>query len=138
MSDEPRGKNEAPAFDPASLKQRLTPLAWHVTQEAGTERPFTGEFWDHFAPGSYACVVCGTELFEADDKFRSDCGWPSFSDVAAQGRITTHDDRTHGMHRIEVRCGTCGAHLGHVFPDGPEPTGLRYCINSVALTFEQE
>ncbi len=136
MSEDTR--TEPKAFDPASLKQRLTPLAWQVTQEAGTERPFTGEFWDHFSPGSYACVVCGTELFESDDKFHSDCGWPSFSEVADQGRITTHEDRSFGMRRIEVRCGTCDAHLGHVFPDGPGPKGLRYCINSVALTFKEE
>jgi len=120
-----------------NLKERLSPLAWHVTQEAGTERPFTGEFWDHFEPGRYDCIVCGTELFESDDKFHSNCGWPSFSEVAAQGRITTHEDRSHGMIRTEVRCANCGAHLGHVFPDGPGPKGLRYCINSAALTFDE-
>lgn len=118
------------------LKDRLTPLAWHVTQEAGTERPFTGEFWDHFADGRYDCVVCGAELFVSDDKFHSDCGWPSFSEVAAQERITTHEDLTFGMRRTEVRCASCGAHLGHVFPDGPGPKGLRYCINSAALSFK--
>lgn len=117
------------------LRQRLSPTAWRVTQEAGTEAPFTGEFWDHFAAGEYHCIVCGATLFEGQDKFHSSCGWPSFSEIAAQGRITTHEDRSHGMHRIEVRCATCGAHLGHVFPDGPAPTGLRYCINSAALTF---
>ncbi|MFA5551513.1 MAG: peptide-methionine (R)-S-oxide reductase MsrB [Trueperaceae bacterium] len=120
------------------LKQRLSHLAWHVTQEAGTERPFTGEFWDHFVAGNYDCVVCGATLFGSDDKFHSDCGWPSFSEVAAQGRITTHEDLSHGMRRTEVRCASCGAHLGHVFPDGPGPKGLRYCINSAALTFEGE
>lgn len=119
------------------LKERLSPLAWHVTQEAGTERPFTGEFWDHFAEGRYDCVVCGAKLFESDDKFHSDCGWPSFSEVAAQGRITTHEELSFGMRRTEVRCANCGAHLGHVFPDGPGPTGLRYCINSAALTFSE-
>ena len=119
------------------LKERLSSLAWHVTQEAGTERPFTGEFWDHFAQGRYDWVVCGTELFESTDKFHSDCGWPSFSEVADQGRITTHEDTSFGMRRTEVRCASCGAHLGHVFPDGPGPKGLRYCINSAALTFEE-
>ena len=119
------------------LKERLSSLAWHVTQEAGTERPFTGEFWDHFAQGRYDCVVCGTELFESEGKFHSDCGWPSFSEVADQGRITTHEDTSFGMRRTEVRCASCGAHLGHVFPDGPGPKGLRYCINSAALTFEE-
>lgn len=118
------------------LKDRLTPLAWHVTQEAGTERPFTGEFWDHFADGRYDCVVCGAELFDSGDKFHSDCGWPSFSEVAAQERIKTHEDLTFGMRRTEVRCASCGAHLGHVFPDGPGPKGLRYCINSAALSFK--
>lgn len=121
-----------------ALRDRLTPLAWRVTQEAGTEAPFTGEFWDHFAAGDYHCVVCGALLFESDAKFHSSCGWPSFSEIAAQGRVTSFEDFSHGMHRIEVRCATCGAHLGHVFPDGPEPTGLRYCINSVALTFEPD
>ncbi len=123
--------------NPDDLKQRLSPLAWHVTQEAGTERPFTGEFWDHFAPGSYDCVVCGVELFQSTDKFHSDCGWPSFSEVAEQGKITTHEDTSFGMRRTEVRCASCGAHLGHVFPDGPGPKGLRYCINSAALKFEE-
>lgn len=122
--------------DREHLKQRLSPLAWQVTQEAGTERPFTGEFWDHFAPGSYDCVVCGAQLFVSDDKFHSDCGWPSFSEVADQGRITTHEDHSFGMRRTEVRCANCDAHLGHVFPDGPGPKGLRYCINSAALTFD--
>lgn len=121
----------------ANLRQRLSPLEWHVTQEAGTERPFTGEFWDHFAPGSYDCIVCGSTLFESGDKFHSDCGWPSFSEVAAQGRITTHRDDSHGMLRTEVRCARCGAHLGHVFTDGPGPNGLRYCINSAALQFQE-
>lgn len=119
------------------LKERLSPLEWRVTQEAGTERPFTGEFWDHFEPGRYDCIVCGATLFESSDKFHSDCGWPSFSEVAAQGRINTFDDFSHGMHRTEVRCANCDAHLGHVFPDGPGPKGLRYCINSAALTFEE-
>ncbi|HRN18096.1 MAG: peptide-methionine (R)-S-oxide reductase MsrB [Truepera sp.] len=124
--------------DATPLRERLTPLAWRVTQEAGTEAPFTGAFWDHFAAGDYHCVVCGTQLFKSGDKFHSSCGWPSFSDVAAQGHVTTHEDLSHGMHRIEVNCAHCGAHLGHVFPDGPEPTGLRYCINSAALEFEPQ
>jgi len=122
--------------DSTQLRERLTPLAWRVTQEAGTEAPFTGTFWDHFAAGDYHCVVCGAQLFTSDDKFHSSCGWPSFSEVAAQEHITTREDTSHGMHRVEVNCANCGAHLGHVFPDGPGPKGLRYCINSAALGFE--
>lgn len=133
MSD-PKSDNTT---DLGALRQRLSDLAWRVTQEAGTERPFTGEFWDHFEPGSYNCIVCGAQLFESGGKFDSHCGWPSFYEVAQQGRITSHEDLSHGMRRTEVRCADCGAHLGHVFPDGPAPTGLRYCINSVALDFKE-
>ena len=118
------------------LKVRLSPIQWAVTQEAATERPFTGAYWDQHADGTYRCIVCGAVLFDAGQKFESGTGWPSFSDVAAQGRVTTTEDRTYGMVRTEVRCATCGAHLGHLFPDGPRPTGLRYCINSAALDFE--
>lgn len=118
------------------LRQRIGDLAWQVTQEAGTERPFAGEFWDHFEPGRYRCIVCGSELFDSATKFDAHCGWPSFSDVLDADRVKTREDLSHGMRRIEVRCANCGAHLGHVFPDGPRPTGQRYCINSAALDFE--
>lgn len=117
------------------LRDKLTPEQYHVTQECGTEPPFSGRYWNYFADGTYRCVVCGTTLFRSENKFASNCGWPSFEDVAAQGCIKTQEDYSHGMHRTEVLCGNCGAHLGHVFPDGPTPTGLRYCINSAAIDF---
>lgn len=116
---------------------RLSPLQYHVTQEAGTERAFTGIFWNHHGDGLYRCVVCTTPLFDSGTKFESGSGWPSFSDVIERGNVVTHEDGSLFMRRVEVRCATCGAHLGHVFPDGPRPTGLRYCINSAALDFQQ-
>ena len=117
------------------LKSLLTPVQYEVTQNAGTERPFTGEYWNVFDDGRYDCIVCGTHLFTSDTKFDAHCGWPSFYQAIDDSRVTFIEDRSHGMIRVEVRCSTCGAHLGHVFPDGPAPTGDRYCMNSASMRF---
>ncbi|MEY4916283.1 MAG: hypothetical protein RL616_196 [Verrucomicrobiota bacterium] len=114
-------------------RKLLTPEQYHVLREAGTERAFTGKYTDTKTPGEYRCAACGEILFKSDDKFDSHCGWPSFSEVAAQGKVFEHKDTSYGMIRTEVLCANCGSHLGHVFDDGPGPKGLRYCINSASI-----
>ena len=118
------------------LRKKLTPLQYQVTQEHGTERAFTGIYWDTKTPGVYRCVVCDAELFASDTKFDSGTGWPSFWAPLAGDRVKLHEDRSFFMRRVEVLCANCDAHLGHVFPDGPEPTGERYCLNSASLKLD--
>ena len=119
----------------AEWKARLTPEQYHVLREAGTERAFAGKYNDYKADGIYHCAACALELFDSADKYDSGSGWPSFTQPITPDAVTDHRDTSHGMIRIESRCGRCDSHLGHVFPDGPPPTGLRYCMNSVSLDF---
>jgi peptide-methionine (R)-S-oxide reductase len=119
----------------AEWREQLDPMQFQVARHAATERPFTGKYWDHWEAGKYNCVGCGTPLFESDTKFDAGCGWPSYWQPVNSEVIERVVDRSHGMVRVEVRCNKCGSHLGHVFEDGPAPTGERFCINSAAIDF---
>ena len=120
------------------IRERLTPLQYEVTQNAGTERAFSGEYWNEKAPGVYHCVVCDEPLFSSETKYDSRSGWPSFWEALDPSKVEMKEDRSHGMVRTEAVCARCGAHLGHVFPDGPQPTGDRFCMNSASLRLEKD
>lgn len=133
----PVGMADRPIPTDDELRQRLTSIQYEVTQHAATERPFSGEYWNVDDDGTYHCIVCDEPLFSSETKYDAGCGWPSFTDPLAQEKITRKTDRTLGMVRVETVCASCGAHLGHVFPDGPGPTGDRFCMNSASLKLER-
>jgi peptide-methionine (R)-S-oxide reductase len=143
------GQNNSPQNQPKNMsdkiekseeewKKVLDPLQYEVLREKGTERPYSGKYYLHTEKGMYTCAGCGAELFRSDTKFDAGCGWPSFSDVVDSSKVVYTRDTSHGMIRTEITCAKCGGHLGHVFDDGPAPTGLRYCINSVSIDFKKD
>jgi peptide-methionine (R)-S-oxide reductase len=137
MSDEKHGDYKVQKSD-AEWRAQLDPTQYQVARHAATERPFSGKYWNHFENGQYNCIGCGIPLFEAHTKFDAGCGWPSYYEPINSEVIERVVDRSHGMTRVEVRCNNCGSHLGHVFEDGPAPTGDRYCINSAAIDFKPQ
>jgi len=130
MTDMPKTESE--------WREKLTPEQYQVLRQGGTERAFSGRYWDDKTSGVYRCAGCGEKLFSSETKYESHSGWPSFFKPLAEGVVAEEDDRSHGMVRTEIRCANCGGHLGHVFDDGPDPTGLRYCVNSASLDLEEE
>ena len=122
----------------AEWREQLTELQYHVTREKGTEHPFTGVYTNEKRVGEYRCIACGEPLFSSEGKYDSGCGWPSFYESLPGDAVETAEDNSHGMRRVEILCRKCGSHLGHVFPDGPQPTGVRFCVNSASLSFQPE